>query len=59
MATVKMGQVDIKQVGAPSVKSRPDAGPKPKSQEAPIRVKGNLNKLNRADLEKTDVDSDD
>lgn len=49
---VKLGKVNIKQAGAPSVKSRPDAGPQPKSQEAPIQVKGNLNKLDRADLSK-------
>ena len=50
--TVKLGKVDIKQTSAPSVKSRPDAGPQPKSQEAPIKVKGNLNKLDRGDLSK-------
>jgi hypothetical protein len=50
--TVKLGKVDIKQVSAPSVKSRPGAGPQPRSQEAPSTVKGNLNKLDRGDLSK-------
>ena len=50
--TVKLGKVDIKQTSAPSVKSRPNAGPQPKSQEAPKVMKGNLIKLNRGDLSK-------
>jgi hypothetical protein len=51
MADVKMGSVTIKQVGAPSVKSRPPASQT--GQENPIRRPGNVDKTNRTDLSKT------
>ena len=53
--TVKMGNVDIKQVGPPNIKSRPDAGPKPTASENPVRRKGSLDKVGRFSKETGNV----